>query len=146
MIGKITMSNTFQSFIRKTKDKKFLEKINRSLPLYESGFATGCYLIANQTNSKIPKERKTSLNYQTIIGGTTGIVLSKGLDSWANKHKVKICNELEKLKINNSEKILKGTRIAVPLIITTFISRYVMSFLSVPISTLITDFQRKKVT
>lgn len=143
MISKITLSNKFQTFINKTKDKKFSEKINRNLPLYESAFATSCYLVANQTNSSIPKERKASLNYQTAIGGILGIAVSKSLDSWTNNHKNKICNELEKMNIPNSKKILTGARIAVPLIITTFTTRYLASYFSIPISTFLAHIQRK---
>lgn len=142
MIEKISLSKTFQNFISKTKDKKFLEKINRNLPIYEAVFATGIYLISNEMNTKIPKERKTSLNWQTVIGGVTGITIAKSLDSWANKHKNKICEELKRLNIKNSEKILTGTRIAVPLIITSFTTRYLMSTLSVPLSLIMAKFQR----
>lgn len=143
MITKIGLNKNFQNFILKTKDKKFLDKMNRNLPIYEALLATSFYIVANETNKNIPKERKTSLNWQTIIGGVTGVTIAKGLDSWANKHKNKICLELEKLNIKNSKKIISGTRIAVPLIITSFTTRYLMSTLSVPLSILITHIQNK---
>lgn len=142
MINRIASSNGFQKFIYKTKDKKFLEKMNRNLPLAESLLATSLYLGANELNKKIPKERKVALNWQTAIGGITGILLSKSIDSWASKHKNKICTELEKLNIKDSKKVVTGARIAVPLIITTFISRYLMSTLSTPASTFIAHIQR----
>lgn len=142
MINKIALNNKFQTFISKTKDKKFLEKMNRNLPLTESLFATSLYIIANETNKSIPKERKVALNCQTAIGGILGLTLSKSVDSWANKHKNKICVELEKLNMKDSKKIVTGARIAVPLIITTFISRYLMSTLSTPLSTFIAHIQR----
>ena len=142
MIRRISLNKTFQNFILKTKDKKFLEKIDRNLPIYEALFATTIYLASNELNTKIPKERKSSLNWQTAIGGFTGATIAKSLDSWANKHKNKICEELKRLNIKNSEKLLTGTRIAVPLIITSFTTRYLMSTLSVPLSIMVAKLQR----
>ena len=142
MIGRIALNNIFQKLILKTRDKKFLEKINRNLPLAESLFATSLYIIANERNKDIPKERKVALNWQTIIGGGLGALLSKSIDGFANKHKNKICLHLEKMNIHDSKKIIAGTRIAVPLIITTFISRYFMSTISTPASTFLAHIQR----
>lgn len=144
MITKIGLNNNFQKFILKTKDKKFLDKMNRNLPIYESLSATAMYLVANEANKKIPKERKSSLNWQTLLGGGASLFLSKSVDSWSTKHKNKVCDELKKLNIKDSEKIIAGTRIAIPIIITSFISRYLVSTLSVPVSILIAKNSRGK--
>ena len=55
MISKIALSNRFQKIISKTKNKEYLEKLNRNLPLAESVLATSLYIVANETNKSIPK-------------------------------------------------------------------------------------------
>ena len=86
MIERIGKSKLVQNIIKKTSDKKFMEKIDRTLPLWESGIATGWYCLASETDPGIPKERKPALLAQTLIGGLMGLTLSRSVDTFVNNH------------------------------------------------------------
>ena len=87
-------------------------------------------------NSKtIEKERKPSLHYQNLIGGTAGIVLGSAINNFINKHKELLCKELKEVDIPKVNNIIKGVQIAMPLIIFSALLRFIIPILATPIST-----------
>jgi len=140
----IALNKSVQRFVKKTENKAFSLKIDRNLPLIESLFAGTVYCGAIYLQNNIPKERKPSLMFQTIIGTIAGISISKYLDNLINRHKENLCNELKTRKLPNIDNIIKGTRIMTPLIITTLVTRYAIPVATVPISSWLNKVRKNK--
>ena len=144
MIERIATSQRMQRLISKTSNPKFYEKLNNNLPMLETTIATIAYSASIALNNKIEKERKPSMQYQNIICGTSGIILSSKVNKFINKHKVGICNELAKRNIDKVNNIIKGFQVALPLIIFSTILRFIIPVISVPISTKIEEIRKDK--
>lgn len=134
LIDKIGKSNIVQQWVRRTDNGKYYEKLNHNLPIVESCYTTLAYMGATQFNNKIPKERKKPMIYQSLIGGVAGLILSKKLDNCVKGHTSIICKELEKMNIPKGKNVVQGARILFPMLINTLVMRYIISVLSVPVS------------
>ncbi len=142
---KIGMSKNIQNFIKKTGDKKFYDKFNRNIPIIESAFAGICYCGATYFNKRLDKKRKPAIMWQNILGCIFGMTVSKTIDNSINNLKNNICNNLKNSKnITDINKITNGFRIALPLITTATITRFLVPVILVPLSTKIEEFRKNE--
>lgn len=146
IIQKIALSKTFQNLIKKTENKNFYKKLNNTLPLLESSFATACYAISIHTNKKIEKERKPAMQWQNGICGVFGLLASGFINKGINNYKEAIIKELSIKNIDKVNNVIKGVQIALPLAITSICMRYLVPVISVPISTYLTKNKKKDLT
>ena len=86
----------------------------------------------------IEKERKPSMQWQNGICGVIGISIGTKLNKIIEKHKQAICKELEHKNIVKVNNVTKGVQIAVPLIITSALMRYIVPVWATPLSTWLT--------
>ena len=143
MINKIAKSKVIQSLVNKTKDPVFYKKFNNNLPILETSVATICYSASIQQNKTIEQERKPALHYQNWIAGACGIILGSSINRFINKHKDRLCVELESKNIPKIHNVIKGVQIAMPIVIFSFLLRFIIPVLSTPISTKIEEFRKK---
>ena len=142
-IPKIGMSKIIQNFIKKTQDKKFYDKFNRNIPIIETGFAGMCYCGATYFNKRLDKKRKPAIMWQNIMGCLFGMTVSKVIDNSINKFKNSICDNLKNSKnIPDINNVTNGFRVALPLITTATITRFLIPVLLVPISTKIEEIRK----
>lgn len=140
---KIGMSKNIQNFIKNTGDKKFYDSFNRNIPIIESAFAGICYCGATYFNKRLDEKRKPAIMWQNILGCLFGMTVSKVIDNSINNFKNSICNNLKNYKnITDINKITNGFKIALPLITTATITRFLVPVLICPISTKIVELQK----
>ena len=141
---KIIATNKYiQSFINKTKDKKFYDSFNRNIPIIETAFSGVCYCGAIYINNNLDKDRKPSLYWQSILGCLFGMTISKWIDNSINSFKNNICENLKnKNNIKNVNKIITGFRIAIPLITVATITRFAVPTILVPLSTKFEEYRK----
>jgi len=143
MINKIALFKPIQNFIKKTKSPEFYKRLNNTLPLIESSFATICYSGAIWQNKTIEEDRKMPLQWQNLICGSTGILASKKINDIITIHQEKLIKELNNYNIPKINNIIKGIKILLPLVITSFMLRFLIPIISTPISTFI-ELKRNK--
>lgn len=144
MITKIAMLPRVQKLISKTSNPKFYEKLNNTLPMAETIIASSAYAASIQMSNGIDKDRKPAMQYQNLICGTSGIILSSGINKFISKHKNRLCEELARRNIPKVDNIIKGVQVALPLLIFSSLLRYVIPVVSVPISTRLEQLRKDK--
>lgn len=126
-------------------NKKQYDKINNIIfPIGESLFAGSMYSYFIDKNKNIEKERKPALQYQNIICTLGGIFLSNTINKSIQKHQEGIVESLKEMNLSNGEKLINGLRIAMPIIIFTSIIRFFIPVISTPISSKITEIQKRE--
>jgi hypothetical protein len=130
----------FNNFMLNPKNERLF---NEGLPLLSSAVCTGSYIYATAHDKKIPKERKPILQIQNVVNGVIGILISAKLNQWAYKKTEKVIQNLQPKLIKDYETVIHGTRIAVPIAITSLVMRLLVSSGSVLISDVIKRNNKK---
>lgn len=131
-----------QSFINKTRDKKFYDSFNRNIPIIETFFSGIVYCGAIYADRNLEKKRKPALYWQSILGCVCGMTVSKWVDNSITGFRNNLCKELSLKNIKNVDKIVGGMRIAIPLLTVASITRFGLPVLIAPLSTKVEEYRK----
>lgn len=137
-------SKTIQKFYKKACDPKHDAFFNNTLPTLESVASTICYVVATEKQDGIPRSQKNVLQWQNVLSGVAGVAIG----SVANRKVTKFANKLvpliDKEHVEDVHKVVAGTKVVLPLIVTALLMRLVMPVVVAQASTMIEDHRRAK--
>lgn len=120
----------YKSILRPDKET-FL---NNTLPLIESTVCTGSYIYATHHDKKIPKEQKPILQWQNILNGVIGVAVSGKLNRWISKKGAQVIKGLKPELVKDFDNVVTGVKVGLPILMTSLVMRFGVSYLSVPMS------------
>ncbi len=139
----VLTSNVLQSYCRWASNPKIQKRIDNYTPPIQSILITGIY-VKDILNSKLPEKNKRTMAIHDIACGTAGVIMSLTLNNLVDKLKNSVIKNIQKTKIRDIEKICGGVKIAVPIIITSSIFRYINPCASVPLAEWVDKKYREK--
>ena len=134
LLSKIANSKAGQKFYRNILSPDKETFLNNTLPLIESAVCTGSYVYATATNKKIPEEQKPILQWQNILNGVIGIAVSRQLNKWISKKGAEVVKGLKPELIKDFDNVVTGVKVGLPILMTSLVMRFGISYLSVPMS------------
>lgn len=108
--------------------------LNNTLPLIESAVCTGSYIYATASNKKIPEESKPILQWQNVLNGVIGIAVSGKMNKWVSKKGQGVIKGLKPELIKDFDNVVTGVKVGLPILMTSLIMRFGVSYLTVPMS------------
>ena len=133
-LTRFAKSKTGQNLYRKILRPDKETFLNNTLPLIESTVCTGSYIYATATDKKIPKEQKPILQWQNVLNGVIGIAVSGKLNKWISKKGAQVIKGLKPELIKDFDNVVTGVKVGLPILMTSLIMRFGVSYLSVPMS------------
>ena len=116
--------------------------VNNTLPLIESAVCTGSYIYATASNKKIPEENKPILQWQNVLNGVIGIAVSGAMNKWVSKKGEQIVKGLKPELIKDFEGVVAGVKIGLPILMTSLVMRFGVSYATVPMSVMAKKLDR----
>ena len=129
----ILTSSTLQSYCKWASSPKIQKRIDNYAPPIQSIVITGIY-VKDILDSKLPEKNKRTMAIHDIACGIAGVIMSLTINNLVDKLKNNVVKNLQKAKIKDIEKICGGVKIAVPIIITSSIFRYINPCVAVPLA------------
>lgn len=145
ILTKVAKSKTGQRVYKNLLKPDKETFLNNTLPLIESGVCTASYCFATAHDKKIPKEQKPALQWQNILNGVIGILVSGRLNRWVSKQGAKVIKDLKPELIKNFDEVVSGVRVGLPILMTSLVMRWGVSTMSVPVSEKFKKIGHKKV-
>lgn len=130
---KIFTSKPVQNFCEWASKPKIAKRLNNYLPPIQSAFITSIYAF-NTLKSDIPKETKKNMFIHEVICGFSSILISIFLNKKIKNIETEIIKNVAESKIKDVKTVCNGIKIAVPIIITTIMMRYIMPVVGIPIA------------
>ncbi len=140
----IVRTKLIQNFSKKISEPKINDKLNTYIPLFESLLITSLYINNTKKSKKIPNENKKFLIINDIFTGSLGALLSISVSKSCKKFIDNVIIDINKSEIKDKLKINNGIKIAMPLMISSLIFRYLLPVISTPISSIIKNKMEKK--
>ena len=130
-LSRFAKSKTGQNLYRKILRPDKETFLNNTLPLIESTVCTGSYIYATATDKKIPKEQKPILQWQNVLNG---VAVSGKLNKKKKKKGAQVIKGLKPELIKDFDNVVTGVKVGLPILMTSLIMRFGVSYLSVPMS------------
>lgn len=143
ILKNLSVTKKGQEFYKKFADPKYDNFLNNTLPIIESGVCTLSYVYATHHDKKIPKDQKPMLQWQNIISGGIGMLISAGLNKKVSKLGEDIIKGLKPELMHDSHKIIDGIKVGLPILVTSIIMRFGVASAVVPVSTWIESIRNK---
>ena len=124
-VGNSKIGNKFFAWSSKPDSEKFL---NNTIPQIETAFSTACYMFSTAKQKNIDDDRKKMLQIQHVASGLVGIIIASKANRAVGKFGEKVIENLDTSKINADviKQISTGIRIAIPLLVTSCIMRFLI--------------------
>lgn len=134
LLAKFAKSKTGQKMYKTLVSPDKETFLNNTLPLIESTVCTASYVYATARDKKIPQEQKPILQWQNVLNGVIGVAVSGTLNKWVSKQGAKVIKDLKPNLIKDFDNVVTGVKVGLPILMTSLVMRFGVSYLSVPMS------------
>jgi hypothetical protein len=144
MLKYFSKSRLGQKFYGGIAQPKYDNFLNNTLPIIESGVCTLSYVYATHNDKKIPNEHKPSLQWQNVLSGGIGMLISAGLNKGVSRLGSKIISGLKPELMVDSHKVIDGIKVGLPILVTSLVMRFGVATAVVPVSSLLEKIRNKR--
>lgn len=145
ILEKIATSKTGQKVYSWCADGPQREKfLNTNLPQVETVLSTACYCWSTN-KQKIEKDQKQLLQIQNVGSGLVGLGVAGAANKWVYNKGEEIIKDLDSTKLDPKalRKVSTGIRVALPLVTTAIVMRWVIPTLIAGFSGKVMDKKRE---
>ena len=139
--AKTKVGTKFYKWAASEKGSAFLYK---QLPNIESCVATLSYVYATEKQQKLDRREKNVLQYQNVIPAIVGISSGAYLNKKVYDFSEKIIKHVDPKKVPDIHKIAGAVRVLSPILLTSFIMRFISPVITAYISGEIEEYRAKK--
>lgn len=143
MLDKVALTKPIQNYCKWASKPENINKINTYLPIIDSAFVSTLYAIKIKRGKQIPEEQKNpqliNVGICFVGGALLGGVINKMTSSFQNN----VIKHLAGKGLTNINEISAGIKTITPLIIISFLLRYLMPVLATPISVSMNNYIKK---
>ncbi len=137
------ITNQFINFVQKPRVQKLVDyvskpevqkRLDRDLPILESGYIAGLYCIDIYASKDIPEPRKNPLAFNSIICFIGGVFIGVIINKLIKPFQDDVIKIIERSNVHKKAHVVAGIKTLVPLISIAIGVRYALPVLATPMS------------